>query len=57
MAPDRVAKPDFYTLQGDTLEIPPSVPHATSTGPDGMTYVMVKINVGLYPWSIVGMVK
>jgi len=47
----------FPLKAGDILEIPPSVPHATSTGPEGMTYMMVKINVGLYPWSIVGMVK
>jgi mannose-6-phosphate isomerase-like protein (cupin superfamily) len=47
----------FPLKAGDILEIPPSVPHATSTGPEGMTYMMVKINVGLYPWSIVGLVK
>ena len=43
-----------FTLQaGDILDIPPNMPHATVADAGGMTYVLMKVNVGLYPWSLV----
>ncbi len=60
----RVSRPGEYggTLNGgrriavktgDIVNIPPDTPHATVPGPGGMTYVLMKVNVGLYPWSLI----
>jgi mannose-6-phosphate isomerase-like protein (cupin superfamily) len=44
----------FKVKAGDLLNIPANQPHATiPDGPDGMTYVLMKVNVGLYPWSLI----
>jgi mannose-6-phosphate isomerase-like protein (cupin superfamily) len=44
----------FRVKTGDLLNIPANQPHATmADGPDGMTYVLMKVNVGLYPWSLI----
>jgi mannose-6-phosphate isomerase-like protein (cupin superfamily) len=43
----------FKLQAGDILNIPPNVPHQTAADAGGMTYVLMKINVGLYPWSLV----
>ena len=43
----------FKLRAGDILNIPPNTPHATVPDPGGMTYVLQKINVGLYPWSLI----
>jgi mannose-6-phosphate isomerase-like protein (cupin superfamily) len=44
----------FHVKAGDVVNIPPNAPHAyQAEGPDGITYMLVKINVGLYPWSLV----
>jgi mannose-6-phosphate isomerase-like protein (cupin superfamily) len=43
----------FKLKQGDILDIPPNMPHATVPDPGGMTYVLMKVNVGLYPWSLI----
>jgi mannose-6-phosphate isomerase-like protein (cupin superfamily) len=43
----------FKLQAGDILNIPPNAPHATMADAGGMTYVLMKINVGLYPWSLV----
>ena len=40
-------------LLAPVLDIPPSVPHATLPDAGGMTYVLMKVNVGLYPWSLI----
>ncbi len=37
---------------GDILNIPPDMAHHPQPGPDGLTYFLIKINVGLYPWSL-----
>ena len=60
----RISRPGEYTgpirggkafkLQaGDILDIPPNMPHATVPDAGGMTYVLMKVNVGLYPWSLI----
>src|SRR5688572_27498624 len=38
---------------GDILAIPPNMAHGTVPDAGGMTYVLQKINVGLYPWSLI----
>ena len=43
----------FKLEAGDILNIPPNAPHATMADAGGMTYVLMKINVGMYPWSLV----
>jgi mannose-6-phosphate isomerase-like protein (cupin superfamily) len=43
----------FKLKQGDILDIPPNMPHATVPDAGGMTYVLMKVNVGLYPWSLI----
>ena len=44
----------FKLKAGDLLNIPPNMSHATIPDPaEGMTYVLLKVNVGLYPWSLI----
>lgn len=43
----------FKLKAGDILDIPPNMPHATVPDAGGMTYVLMKVNVGLYPWSLI----
>ena len=38
---------------GDIVDVPPNTPHATVAAAGGVTYMLIKINVGLYPWSLV----
>ena len=39
--------------KGSFLNIPPGTSHGTVPGPNGMTYILQKINVGMYPWSLI----
>jgi mannose-6-phosphate isomerase-like protein (cupin superfamily) len=43
----------FKLQAGDVLDIPPDTPHATVPDAGGMTYILMKVNVGLYPWSLI----
>ena len=43
----------FKLQAGDILTIPPNMAHGTVPDAGGMTYVLQKINVGLYPWSLI----
>ncbi len=43
----------FKLQTGDILNIPPNTPHATVADAGGMTYVLMKVNIGLYPWSLI----
>lgn len=44
----------FRVKAGDVVNIPPGAPHTyLADGPEGVSYMIVKINVGLYPWSLV----
>jgi mannose-6-phosphate isomerase-like protein (cupin superfamily) len=43
----------FKLQTGDIFDIPPNTPHATMADAGGMTYVLMKVNVGLYPWSLI----
>jgi mannose-6-phosphate isomerase-like protein (cupin superfamily) len=61
----RVIRPGEYTgdpiqggkpikvQAGDILTIPPNLPHTAMADAGGVTYVLMKVNVGLYPWSLV----
>ena len=43
-----------YELEaGDMLNIPPSTPHQVTPGAEGITYMLMKLNVGMYPWRLV----
>lgn len=37
---------------GDIIAIPPNMAHWVQPDPGGVTYVLLKVNVGLYPWGI-----
>jgi mannose-6-phosphate isomerase-like protein (cupin superfamily) len=50
--PIKGGKP-FKLQAGDILDIPPDMPHATVPDVGGMTYILMKVNVGLYPWSLI----
>jgi len=38
---------------GDVVLVPPNLPHAAQADAGGFSYLLLKINVGLYPWPIV----
>jgi hypothetical protein len=42
----------FETKEGDWFLIPPNVPHWWDPGPDGMGYLVVKIDIGWYPHDL-----
>lgn len=52
VGPIKGGKP-FKLAAGDILNIPANMPHATVPDAGGMTYVLMKVNVGLYPWSLI----
>jgi mannose-6-phosphate isomerase-like protein (cupin superfamily) len=43
----------YRVKAGDILNIPPATAHWTHPDPGGLSYMLVKVNVGMYPWSIV----
>src|SRR5439155_6803614 len=43
----------YHLKAGDWLMIPPGTPHLSVPDQEGFSYMMMKINVGLYPWSLV----
>jgi len=44
---------DYRVAAGDIVSVPPGTPHASSGDQGGLTYMLLKVNVGLYPWSLV----
>jgi mannose-6-phosphate isomerase-like protein (cupin superfamily) len=52
LGPIKGGKP-FKLEAGDILDIPPNMPHATVADAGGMTYVLMKVNIGIYPWSLI----
>jgi mannose-6-phosphate isomerase-like protein (cupin superfamily) len=52
LGPIKGGKP-FKLQAGDILNIPANTPHGTIADAGGMTYVLMKVNVGLYPWSLI----
>jgi mannose-6-phosphate isomerase-like protein (cupin superfamily) len=43
----------FKVKAGDWLLIPPDTPHQPKPDAGGFSYMIMKINVGVYPWSLV----
>ena len=43
----------FRIKAGDWLLIPPDAPHQPKPDPGGFSYMILKINVGMYPWSLI----
>jgi mannose-6-phosphate isomerase-like protein (cupin superfamily) len=43
----------FKVKEGDCLLIPPDTPHQPKPDAGGFSYVIMKINVGVYPWSLI----
>jgi mannose-6-phosphate isomerase-like protein (cupin superfamily) len=43
----------FKVKAGDWLLIPPDAPHQPKPDAGGFSYMIMKINVGIYPWSLV----
>jgi mannose-6-phosphate isomerase-like protein (cupin superfamily) len=47
----------YKVKAGDVINMPPSTPHQSLPDPGGFSYILVKVNVGAYPWSIVDLQK
>lgn len=43
----------YKVKAGDCLLIPPDTPHQPKPDAGGFSYVIMKINVGVYPWALV----
>ena len=43
----------YKVKAGDVINMPPSTPHQSLPDPGGFTYLLVKVNVGMYPWSLI----
>ena len=38
---------------GDVINMPPNTPHQSIPDPKGFSYMLVKVNVGQYPWELI----
>jgi mannose-6-phosphate isomerase-like protein (cupin superfamily) len=38
---------------GDVINMPPNTPHQSLPDPGGFSYLLIKVNVGSYPWSLI----
>jgi mannose-6-phosphate isomerase-like protein (cupin superfamily) len=38
---------------GDVVNMPPLMPHQSLPDPGGFTYMLIKVNTGTYPWSMI----
>jgi hypothetical protein len=43
----------YKVKAGDWLLIPPDTPHQPKPDPGGFSYMIMKLNVGAYPWSLI----
>ena len=43
----------YKVKEGDWLVIPPDVPHQAKPASGGFSYMIMKINTGMYPWALV----
>jgi mannose-6-phosphate isomerase-like protein (cupin superfamily) len=41
----------FQVKPGDVVNIPPGVAHWARPDKNGLTYLLLKVNVGVYPWT------
>lgn len=44
---------NYRVSAGDILDIPPATAHLANPDPGGVSYMLVKINAGMYPWSLI----
>ena len=42
---------EFRIKAGDIVNVPAGMPHSQVAGPEGLSYGIIKVNVGMYPWS------
>jgi hypothetical protein len=42
---------NYRLATGDILNIPPATPHLANPDLGGVSCMLVKVNVGTYPWS------
>ena len=43
----------FKVKEGDWLVIPPDAPHQPKPDAGGFSYMIMKINTGMYPWNLI----
>ena len=42
-----------FFVEGDWLVIPPDVPHQAKPDAGGFSYMIMKIDTGMYPWALI----
>jgi mannose-6-phosphate isomerase-like protein (cupin superfamily) len=47
----------FDVKPGDVVNIPPGVAHWARPDKNGLTYILLKVNVGVYPWSSIAALR
>jgi len=47
----------FEVKPGDVLNIPPGTAHWARPDRNGLTYILLKVNVGVYPWSSIAALR
>jgi mannose-6-phosphate isomerase-like protein (cupin superfamily) len=47
----------FDVKPGDVVNIPPGVAHWARPDNSGLTYILLKVNVGVYPWSSIAALR
>jgi mannose-6-phosphate isomerase-like protein (cupin superfamily) len=43
----------FKVKAGDVINMPPNTPHQSVPDSEGFSYMLVKVNVGQYPWALI----
>jgi mannose-6-phosphate isomerase-like protein (cupin superfamily) len=43
----------FKVKAGDVINMPPNTPHQSIPDPKGFSYMLIKVNVGQYPWALI----
>lgn len=43
----------FKVKAGDVINMPPSTPHQSIPDAKGFSYMLIKVNVGQYPWELI----
>jgi quercetin dioxygenase-like cupin family protein len=38
---------------GDVINMPPNTPHQSIPDAKGFSYMLIKVNVGQYPWALI----
>jgi mannose-6-phosphate isomerase-like protein (cupin superfamily) len=41
----------YHMAAGDVVNMPPLVPHQSLPDPGGYSYLLIKVNTGVYPWA------